>query len=90
MAVPASSPIVAPAGGKVSFAGRYRSYGQIIIIEHGNGWNTLITSLDAVQVAKGATVTQGAVLGTSGDGTAEIGVELRKNGRVMDIAALLN
>ncbi len=90
MAVAASSPVVAPAGGKVSFAGRYRSYGQIIIIEHGNGWNTLITSLDAVQVAKGATVAQGAVLGTSGDGTPEIGVELRKNGRVMDIAALLN
>lgn len=90
MVVAASSPVVAPAGGKVSFAGRYRSYGQIIIIEHGNGWNTLITSLGAVQVAKGATVAQGAVLGTSGDGTSEIGVELRKNGRVMDIAALLN
>jgi septal ring factor EnvC (AmiA/AmiB activator) len=90
MAVAASSPVMAPAGGKVSFAGRYRSYGQIIIIEHGNGWNTLITSLDAVQVAKGATVMQGAILGKSGDDTAEIGIELRKNGRVMDIAALLD
>ena len=81
--------IVAPAAGKVSFAGRYRSYGQIVIIEHGNGWNTLITNLEAVQVSKGQPVTQGAVLGTSGDNAAEIGVELRKNGRVMDIAALL-
>jgi murein hydrolase activator len=89
MAVAPSSPIVAPAGGKVSFAGRYRSYGQIVIIEHGNGWNTLITNLDAVQVSKGQSVSQGAVLGTSGDDAAEIGVELRKNGRVMDIAALL-
>lgn len=89
MAVRASSPIVAPAAGKVSFAGRYRSYGQIVIIEHGNGWNTLITNLDAVQVSKGQSVGQGAVLGTSGDDAAEIGVELRKNGRVMDIAALL-
>lgn len=89
MAVAASSPIVAPAGGKVSFAGRYRSYGQIVIIEHGNGWNTLITNLEAVQVSKGQPVTQGAVLGTSGENAAEIGVELRKNGRVMDIAALL-
>ncbi len=89
IAVPAATPVVAPAGGKISFAGRYRSYGQIIIIEHGNGWNTLITNLDAVQVAKGASVRQGAVLGSSGDDTAEIGVELRKNGRVMDIGALL-
>lgn len=89
MAVAGSTPVVAPAAGKISFAGRYRSYGQIMIIEHGNGWNTLITNLGAVQVSKGASVAQGAVLGTTNDDTSEIGVELRKNGRVMDIAALL-
>jgi murein hydrolase activator len=89
MAVAPSLPVVAPADGKVIFAGRYRSYGQIVIIEHGNGWNTLITNLAAVQVSKGQSVRQGAVLGTSGDGATEIGIELRKNGRVMDIAALL-
>jgi len=89
MAVAAATPVVAPAAGKISFAGHYRSYGQIVIIEHGKGWNTLITNLGAVQVSKGASVAKGAVLGTSGDDTAEIGVELRKNGRVMDIAALL-
>lgn len=89
IAVDAGAPIVAPAAGKISFAGRYRSYGQIVIIEHGNGWNTLVTNLDAVQVSKGQFVTQNAVLGTSGDAAAEIGVELRRNGRVMDIAALL-
>jgi septal ring factor EnvC (AmiA/AmiB activator) len=89
LAIPASSPVVAPAGGTVIFAGRYRSYGQIVIIEHGSGWNTLITNLDAVQVAKGQSVKQGAVLGASGEEASEIGVELRKNERVMDIAALL-
>ncbi len=89
MTLPSSSRVIAPAAGKVSFAGRYRSYGQIIIIEHGQGWNTLITNLDAVQVSKGQSVAQGIVLGTTGDTESEIGVELRKNGRVMDIAALL-
>ena len=89
MAVDPGTPIVAPAGGKVTFAGRYRSYGQIVIIEHGNGWNTVITNLDAVQVAKDQKVAQGTVLGTTGEESVEIGVELRKNGRVMDIAALL-
>jgi murein hydrolase activator len=89
LSVPKSSSIVAPAGGTVSYAGRYRSYGQIVIIEHGNGWSTLITNLAAVKVSKGQSVGQGAALGTSGDETKEIGVELRKNGRVMDIAALL-
>ncbi|HEV7233470.1 MAG TPA: M23 family metallopeptidase [Sphingorhabdus sp.] len=89
LALDPSTPVMAPAAGKVSFAGRYRSYGQIVIIEHGNGWNTLITNLDAIQVRQGASVAQGAVLGSSGEEAAEIGVELRKNGRVMDIAALL-
>ncbi|MBA4306209.1 MAG: metalloendopeptidase [Sphingopyxis sp.] len=81
--------IIAPAAGKVTFAGRYRSYGQIVILEHGNGWNSLITHLGTVRVAKGETVRQGSLLGLADSATGEIGVELRKNGRVMDIAALL-
>lgn len=81
--------VVAPAAGKVSFAGRYRSYGQIVILEHGKGWNSLITHLGNVRVARGDMVRQGSPLGEAGGETSEIGVELRKNGRVMDIAALL-
>jgi murein hydrolase activator len=81
--------VVAPAAGTVSFAGRYRSYGRIVIIEHGNGWNSLITHLGRTQVKKGQAVKQGAVLGSATSDTPEIGVELRKNGRVMDIATIL-
>ncbi|WP_430442645.1 murein hydrolase activator EnvC family protein [Sphingorhabdus contaminans] len=81
--------VVAPAAGKISFAGRYRSYGQIVILEHGKGWNSLITHLGNVRVARGDLVRQGSPLGEAGRETSEIGVELRKNGRVMDIAALL-
>jgi septal ring factor EnvC (AmiA/AmiB activator) len=81
--------VVAPAAGTISFAGRYRSYGQIVIIEHGNGWNSLITNLGSTQVKKGQAVTQGAVLGSAKSGAPEIGIELRKNGRVMDIATIL-
>jgi murein hydrolase activator len=81
--------VVAPAAGTVSFAGRYRSYGRIVIIEHGNGWNSLITHLGSTQVKKGQAVKQGAVLGSAKSDAPEIGVELRKNGRVMDIATIL-
>jgi murein hydrolase activator len=84
-----STSVSAPAAGKVSYAGRYRGYGQIVIIEHGNGWTTLITNLAALNVTKGQTVRQGAALGSVSAEQSEIGVELRKNGRVMDIAALL-
>ena len=81
--------VVAPAAGTVSFAGRYRSYGRIVIIEHGNGWNSLITHLGSTQVKKGQAVKQGFVLGSAKSDAPEIGVELRKNGRVMDIATIL-
>lgn len=81
--------VVAPAAGTISFAGRYRSYGQIVIIEHGNGWNSLITNLGNTQVKKGQSVAQGALIGAAEEDSPEIGVELRKNGRVMDIATIL-
>lgn len=90
LAVSGPISVVAPAAGTISFAGRYRSYGQIVIIEHGNGWNSLITNLGSVSVRKGQSVTQGAKIGNANDDSPEIGVELRKNGRVMDIAALVS
>ena len=37
--------VVAPAAGRVAFAGPYRGFGQIIIIEHPGGWTSLITGL---------------------------------------------
>ena len=89
LALAPSATVAAPAAGKVSYAGRYRSYGQIVIIEHGSGWNTLITNLATLNVVKGQSVGQGTILGAVGEEQPEITVELRKNGRVMDIAALL-
>ena len=89
LAVAEAARIIAPAAGTVTFAGRYRSYGQIVIIEHGKGWNSLITNLDSVQVAKGQKVDQGSLLGRAAKDAPDIGVELRKNGRFMDISALL-
>jgi len=89
LAVAQQARIIAPAAGTVTFAGRYRSYGQIVIIEHGKGWSSLITNLDSVQVAKGQKIDQGSLLGRAGKDAPEIGIELRKNGRSMDIAALL-
>jgi murein hydrolase activator len=86
--LPAASNITAPASGRVSFAGPYRSYGQIVIIEHGGGWSSLITNIGSLSVAKGAQVSQGAVLGSVTPDNPDITIELRRHGRTMDIAAL--
>ncbi len=86
----AGADITAPAAGKVIFAGIYRSYGQIVIIEHGAGWTSLITNLASLSVDKGDRVDQGDTIGNAADETPKVGIELRRNGRPMDIAALID
>jgi murein hydrolase activator len=89
LAVDAEARVIAPAAGRISFAGRYRSFGNIVIIEHGGGWATLVTGLERLGVEAGSRVGQGAILGYAAEEEPEIMIELRRNGRVMDIAALL-
>ena len=77
--------VVAPAAGRVAFAGRYKGFGQIAIIEHDGGWTTLVTDLAAVAPAVGDRVVQGAPLGVAGVGQPRITIELRKDGEPVDI-----
>ncbi len=89
LAVVPSARIVAPAAGKVTFAGRYRSFGNIMIIDHGGGWTTLVTNIEQLGVASGASVTQGALIGRAGVDAPEIMIELRRYGRTIDLLALI-
>lgn len=89
LVVDAGADIAAPAAGTIAFAGIYRSYGQIVIIEHGGGWTTLIANLADVSVDEGNKVDQGDVIGQAADENPRITFELRRKGRVMDIAAML-
>lgn len=72
--------VVAPAAGRVAFAGPYRGYGRIVIIEHDGGWTSLVTNLGRLDVNVGETVVQGAPLGAAGPGRPTVTVELRKDG----------
>jgi septal ring factor EnvC (AmiA/AmiB activator) len=89
LAVVPSARIVAPAAGKVTFAGRYRSFGNIMIIDHGGGWTTLVTNIEQLGVAFGGSVTQGALIGRAGVDAPEIMIELRRYGRTIDLLALI-
>ncbi|WP_066658473.1 murein hydrolase activator EnvC family protein [Sphingomonas sp. CCH9-E2] len=83
--------IVAPTAGRVIYAGRFRRYGNIVIVDHGGGWTSLIAGLDAVLVKVGDTLAQGAPLGRAPQGDApRITVELRRQGRPVDLAQLLD
>ncbi|MHA6768738.1 murein hydrolase activator EnvC family protein [Sphingobium ummariense] len=79
---------VAPTAGRIAFAGPYRGYGQILIIDHGQGWTTLITGLHRLTAQVGESVRQGDPVGIAGTGRPTITVELRRNGRPVDIVPL--
>lgn len=81
----ASALAVAPAAGQVIFAGPYRGYGGIVIVDHGGGWTTLITGLAAVSARAGDTVDPGSPIGRTGP-AAPVTVELRRHGTPVDLA----
>jgi septal ring factor EnvC (AmiA/AmiB activator) len=88
-APPANAQVVAPAAGRVAFAGDYRGYGRIIIIDHEGGWTSLITNLGRLDVAVAARVVQGSPLGLAGPGRPTVTVELRKDGTPVNPLAFI-
>ena len=81
--------VVAPANGRVAFAAPFRSYGNVVILDHGRGWSTVITNLETLDVARGQTVRRGQTLGRTGSGQPEVTVELRRQGRPVPLAQLI-
>jgi murein DD-endopeptidase MepM/ murein hydrolase activator NlpD len=84
LAGPIGSPIVAADGGTVSFAGYHGSYGKCIIIDHGNGIQTLYGHCSKLLVTKGEKVSKGeliAKVGSTGRSTGpHCHFEVRVNG----------
>lgn len=58
--------ILASRNGKVTFAGYKGTYGNYIIVSHGNGIETSYAHLSSINVRVGQSVTQGEVIGKMG------------------------
>ncbi len=89
LAVRPSAQIVAPSGGTVVFAGQFKGYGRIVIIDHGGGWTSVITSLASLDVREGDSVLQGSPIGRAIDEQPKITVELRQANRAVDITGFV-
>ncbi len=79
--------VVAPAPGRIAFAGLYRNYGAIAIIDHGGGQVSLVTGLASNIARIGDVVAGGGPLGRAGP--SGITVELRQDGRPVDFTPLV-
>ncbi len=76
--------VVAPFDGQVVYAGPFRRYGQILIIEHGGRYHTLLAGLDRIDAVVGQWLLAGepvGVLGSPQNENPELYLELRQAGQ---------
>ena len=86
---PEGAPVRAAAGGKVIFAGEEpQSFGRLVVLDHGNGWQSAYGFLSKVTVRQGDTVKPHERLGLVGhSGKAprdQLHFELRRANRPTD------
>ena len=82
------TPAVAALGGVVTYAGELGSYGNCVIINHGDGISTLYGHGQKILVEFGQTVQQGDIImevGSTGNSTGpHLHFEVRINGKTVD------
>jgi septal ring factor EnvC (AmiA/AmiB activator) len=85
---PSGTPVKAVAGGTVVLAEAFGTYGQTVIVSHGDGDFSVYGSLARLDVRKGMTIQKGQVVGTVGrtdpDLDAHLHFEMRPKGRAVD------
>ncbi len=89
IASPASPPILAADGGTVTYSGCLNwGYGCHVIIDHGNGYQTLYAHLSSYSVEPGDFVGQGSqigIMGSTGRSTgAHLHFEIRSGGQILN------
>ncbi|WP_171410209.1 MULTISPECIES: murein hydrolase activator EnvC [Myxococcus] len=89
----AGTPVRAVAEGTVAYAGALRGYGNLLILDHGDGYHTLMAHLSSITPELGGMVLPGDVVGEVGDTGSLKGAylyfEVRKGGQAVDPALWL-
>ncbi len=89
--------VVAPADGWIAYAGPFRSYGQVVIIDTGENHHVVLAGMEKIKVSAGRFVVAGEPLATMGQtrfaGSAALSlaserptlyIEIRKDGQPVD------
>ncbi len=80
--------VISPFDGAVVFAGPFRGYGNMIIVEHGEGYLSLMSGLGNIDVELGQMLLAGEPIGVMPkQENAELYIELRKNNQPINPAA---
>lgn len=84
IATPSGAQVTATYDGTVVYAGKFRGYGLLLIIEHGEGYHSLLAGMTRIDVEQGRTVLAGEPVGVmeqSESGQPVLYVELRRDGQ---------
>jgi septal ring factor EnvC (AmiA/AmiB activator) len=75
--------VIAPHDGLVAFSGPFRGYGLLLIIEHGEGYHTLLAGMARIDATVGQRLLAGEPVGLMGQDEAKpsLYVELRRQGQ---------
>lgn len=89
--------VTAPADGSVLYAGPFRSYGQLLILDAGDGYHVVLAGMGGISVSLGQSVLAGEPVGTMGEARVasavafengntqpELYIEFRKDGKPVD------
>jgi len=89
--------VTAPSDGDVLYAGPFRSYGQLLILNAGDGYHVVLAGMGRISVAPGHAVLAGEPVGAMGETGAagasgsgigkaapELYIEFRKDGKPVD------
>jgi septal ring factor EnvC (AmiA/AmiB activator) len=89
--------VTSPVDGKIEFAGEFRSFGNLLIINAGEGYYVLLAGLGEITISAGESIMAGAPVGTMGakaalggagsrpgDSRPVLYVEFRRNDKSID------
>lgn len=80
-------PVRALVGGKVAFAGPFRGYGRLLILEHEQGLHSIMAGMESLNVTLGQKVAAGEPVGKMSETASpppELYYEIRENGVSID------
>jgi murein hydrolase activator len=64
--------VLSPVDGRVEFAGPFRSYGELLILNAGEGYLVLLAGMTQISAEIGQTIRAGEPVGTMGDGPSSV------------------
>jgi septal ring factor EnvC (AmiA/AmiB activator) len=83
----AGAQVVAPRDGEVVFAGPFRSYGRLLILEHDDGYHSLLSGFSRIDSEVGQSVRAGEPVGSvanGAEGASFLYVEIRRDTQPID------